>query len=204
MGRRFSTASAAIKENPRSVRPASQPKEIWFPGLGRDQHAPVERHAGSGFDQSCQNKTKSENQGDAVVGAAKANEGVGRESESDQAAGHLQIRVEQWVSDIAGRMQDQGRRGKPAADRPKKDETKIMNPCPKTAPMTHKAPKWPTLPSEMQCKRDGRTGGVVLVLDKWLLIIYHLRKFKARRFLVAEPSARRRWVETLQLEMATT
>ena len=78
---------------------------------------------------------------------AKTNQSVCRKREGDEAAAHLQIGVEQRVSNVSGRMQEpQANKVSAASNRPKKDESKTMNPCPKTAPMTHKAPKCQHLP----------------------------------------------------------
>src|SRR5580698_955857 len=87
----------------------------------------------------------------------------------------------------------------PDDDRPQNDETEIMNPCPKT---THKAPNWPQYPVKCSARRLPNSG-VVLVLDKWLLI-NHFQMEQGSATPVAEPSASKVWVNKLPLEVGTT
>ncbi len=74
-----------------------------------------------------QDKTESKDQGDAVMGAPEADQGVRSKCESDQAPRHFQIRVQQRVSQIGGATKSQQEdEVRPGNDHPNEDESKTV------------------------------------------------------------------------------
>ena len=74
--------------------------------------------------------------------AAEANQGVRREREGDEAAGHCEISIEKRVRHVGGIAKNpEGDEERASCDRPKKDEPEAMNDDPKSCPTAHKSPK---------------------------------------------------------------
>ena len=112
--------------------------------VSRDQHAAIKRHARSRLDQASQNETECKHQGDAVVGASEANQGVRCEREGNQAARHFEVGVEKRVRHVRRISKDPDEDQVTAyCNRPKKDEPKSMDDAPNLARNSHKSPKTP-------------------------------------------------------------